>query len=126
MVNQDKNENISNLGNVTDSIDNTQNTDQRTSIQNEDCYHNNQKHPKVKDFIEYKILGSNNFQKAQIIKRAGKVSCKSKQYSQEEVLINSLVNNFADFDIKNEKLDERNKWKTHKFMIQLIAVMKNL
>ena len=38
---------------------------------------------------------------------------KWKQYSQEEALINSLVNNFSDFDIKNAKLDELNKWKTH-------------
>ena len=82
---------------------------------------------------------TNDFQKAQIIKRAGKVSGKysdwyniknvnddtissidwksvdkCKQYSQEEALINSLVNNFSDFDITNAKLDELNKWKTHK------------
>ena len=38
---------------------------------------------------------------------------KWKQYSQEEALINSLVNNFSDFDITNAKLDELNKWKTH-------------
>ena len=36
------------------------------------------------------------------------------QYSQEEVLINSSVNNFSDFNITNTKLDELNKWKTHK------------
>ena len=71
----DKNENISNSEDVTD-IDNQQNTDQSTSIQNEDCYHNNQKHLKVKDFVEYKILGSNDFRKAQIVKRASKVSGK--------------------------------------------------
>ena len=35
---------------VTDSIDNPQNTHKSTSIQNETCYHNNQKHPKVKRF----------------------------------------------------------------------------
>ena len=82
---------------------------------------------------------TNDFQKAQIIKRAGKVSGKYsdwyniknvnddtissidwksldkwKQYSQEDALINSLVNNFSDFDIANTKLDELNKWKTHK------------
>ena len=34
---------------------------------------NNQEHPKVKDFVKYKILRSNDFQKAQIIKRAGKI-----------------------------------------------------
>ena len=119
----DKNENILNSEDVTDIIDIQQNTDQNTSIENEGCYHNNQKHPKVKDFVEYKIFGSNDFQKAQIIKRAGKVSGKYsdwyniknvnddtissidwksvdkwKQYSQEEALINSLVNNFSDFD----------------------------
>ena len=33
----------------------------------------NQEHPKVKDFVKYKILRSNDFQKAQIIKRAGKI-----------------------------------------------------
>ena len=68
-----KNENILNL---EDAIDIQQNTEQGTSIQNDGCYHNNQKHPKVKDFVEYKIFGSNYFQKAQIIKRAGKVSGK--------------------------------------------------
>ena len=72
----DTSESISILEDVTGVIDNTQNTDQSTSIQNEDCYYNNQKHPKVKDFVEYKILGSNDFQKAQTIKKAGKVSHK--------------------------------------------------
>ena len=52
-----------------DIIDIQRNTDQSTSIQNKGCYHNNQKHPTVKDFVEYKIFGSNDFQKAQIIKR---------------------------------------------------------
>ena len=46
----DKNESISNSENLTDSIDILQNTDQSTSIQNDDCYHNNQKYPKVKRF----------------------------------------------------------------------------
>ena len=72
----DKNENISNSEDVTDIIDFQQNTDQSTSIQITGCYHNNQNHLKVKDFVEYKILGSNEFQKAQIIRRAGKVSGK--------------------------------------------------
>ena len=35
---------------VTDSIDNPQNTHKSASIQNEDRYHNNQKHPKVKRY----------------------------------------------------------------------------
>ena len=89
---------------------------------------------KLKDFVIYKILGSNDFQKAQIIKTAGKVSRKYsdwyniknltddtisstdwksvdkwKQYSQEEALINSLVNNFSDFYVTNAKLDELNE-----------------
>ena len=34
-------------------------------------YHD-QKYPKVKDFVEYKSLGSSDFQEAQIIKRAHK------------------------------------------------------
>ena len=38
---------------ITDSIDNSQNRDQSTSIQNDDCHHNNSKHPKVKDFLEH-------------------------------------------------------------------------
>ena len=46
----DKYENISNSKDVTDIIDDQQNIDQSTSIQNEDYYHNNQKHPKVKRF----------------------------------------------------------------------------
>ena len=37
----DTSESISILEDVTGVIDNTQNTDQSTSIQNEDCYHNN-------------------------------------------------------------------------------------
>ena len=78
---------------------------------------------KLKILLNIRFLGSNVFQKAQIIKRAGKVSGKYsdwcniknvnddtissidwksvgkwKQYSQEEALINSLVNNFSDFD----------------------------
>ena len=72
----DKNENILNSEDVTDIIDIQQNTDQITSIQSEGCYHNNQKHPKVKDFVEYQIFGSHHFQKTQIVKRAGKVSGK--------------------------------------------------
>ena len=40
---------------------------------------------------------------------------KWKQYFQQQALINSSVNNFSDFDITNAKLDELNKWKTHKF-----------
>ena len=66
----DKNENISNSEDVTNSIDSSQNTDKSTSIQNNNCYNKNQKHSKVKIFVEYKILGSNNFQKAQIIKKS--------------------------------------------------------
>ena len=72
----DKNENISNSEDVTDITDNQQNADKSASIQNKYCHHNNQRHPKVKDFVEYKILGPTDFQKAQIIKRAGKVSGK--------------------------------------------------
>ena len=134
----DKNENILNSEDVTDIIDIQQNTNQSTSIQSEG-YNNNQKHPKVTDFVEYKIFGSRYFQKAQIVKRAGKVSGKYsdwyniknvnddtissidwksvnkwKQYFQQQALINSSVNNFSDFDITNAKLDELNKWKTHK------------
>ena len=63
----DKNENISNSEDATDIIDIQQNTDQGTSTQNEGCFHNNQKHSKVKDFVEYKIFGSNDFQKDQIV-----------------------------------------------------------
>ena len=37
-----------------------------------------------------------------------------KQYSQEQVLINSSINNFSGFDTTNVKLDEPKKWKTHK------------
>ena len=101
-------------------------------------YYNNQKHLKVKNLFEFKILGSNDFQKAEIIKRASKYQAdiqivninnlnydvisnidwksvdKWNQYSQEKVLINSSVNNFSDFNITNTKLDELNKWKTHK------------
>ena len=134
----DKKENISNSEDVTEIVDIQQNANQSTSIQNEDCYHNNQKHPKVKDFVEYKILGSNNFQKAQIIKRGGKVSGKYsdwnnitnvnddtisnidwksvdkwKQYFKEQALIHWLTI-FSDFDITNAKLGELNKCKTHK------------
>ena len=40
---------------------------------------------------------------------------KWKQYSEEEILSNSSVNNFSEFDITNAKLDEFNEWKTYKF-----------
>ena len=36
-----------NSENVIDSIDNQRNTDESASIQNGDCYHNNQKYPKI-------------------------------------------------------------------------------
>lgn len=49
----DKNENISNSEDVTDSLDNSQNRDQSISIQNDDCHHNNSKHSKVEDFLEH-------------------------------------------------------------------------
>ena len=52
----DKNENISNSEDLTDSIDNhPQNTDQSTSIHNDDCYHKNQKHPKVKILLNIRF-----------------------------------------------------------------------
>ena len=35
-------------------------------------YYNKQKHLKFKNLFEFKILGSNDFQKAEIIKRASK------------------------------------------------------
>ena len=89
----DKNKNLSNSEDVTKSIYNPQNTDQSTSIQNEDCYHNNQKHPKVKDLVEYKILGSNDFQKAQIIKRAGKVSGKYSDWYNIKNLNDDTISN---------------------------------
>ena len=37
----DENKNISNSEDVTDIIDNQQNANQSTSIQDEDCHHNN-------------------------------------------------------------------------------------
>ena len=52
----DKDENIINSEDVTDIIDIKQITDKSTYIQDEGCYHNNQKHAKVKDFVEYKIF----------------------------------------------------------------------
>ena len=69
MVNQIK---ISNSEDVTDSIDNPQNANQSTSIQNSDCYHSNQEHPKVKDFVEHKILGSNDFKRLKLLKELAK------------------------------------------------------
>ena len=56
----DKNQNISNSEDVTSSIDSQQNTDKSTSIQNDDCYNNNEKHSEVIDFVEYEILRSND------------------------------------------------------------------
>ena len=52
----DKDESIISSEDVTDVIDIKQSTDQSTYIQDEGCYHNNQKHAKVKDFVEYKIF----------------------------------------------------------------------
>ena len=123
----------------------------KMQISNSTCStsRNNQEHPKVKDFVKYKILRSNDFQKAQIIKRAGKIwgtysnwciiknvnddtissiGWKSvdkwktnEKYSQEEALINSSFNNFSDFDITNAKLEELINWRHIKFMVQLIT-----
>ena len=76
----DKNQNISNSEDVTSSIDSQQNTDKSTSIQNDDCYNNNEKHSEVIDFVEYEILRSNDFQKAQNVKIAGKVSDKDSDW----------------------------------------------
>ena len=43
----DENENSLNWEDIIDIIDIQQDANQSTSIQNEGCYHNNQKHPKV-------------------------------------------------------------------------------
>ena len=43
----DENENSLNWEDIIDIIDIQQNANQSTSIQNEGCNHNNQKHPKV-------------------------------------------------------------------------------
>ena len=74
---------------------------------------------KLKDFVEYKILGSNDFDlRLKLLKVSGKHSDwyniknlnddtissidwksmdKWKQYSQKEALIDSSINNFSDF-----------------------------
>ena len=67
--------------------------------------HNNQKDPKSKDSVEYKILGSNDFQKIQIIKRAGKVSGK---YSDWYIIKNLNDDTISSIDWKSVK-----KWKQY-------------
>ena len=67
--------------------------------------HNNQKDPKSKDSVEYKILGSNDFQKIQIIKRAGKVSGK---YSDWYIIKNLNDDTISSTDWKSVK-----KWKQY-------------
>ena len=37
---------------------------------NGNLMNNGQKHPRIKDYVEYKMLGSNEFSKSQIISRA--------------------------------------------------------
>lgn len=37
---------------------------------NGNLMNNGQKHPRIKDYVEYKTLGSNEFSKSQIISRA--------------------------------------------------------
>ena len=139
----DKNESIQNLEDITDNVENPQNLEHNNLDQNDEIYYNNEKHPKIKDFVEYKILGSDDFHTAQIISRAGKTSGKYsnwynikklsdntlnsidwktidkwKNHSHEEVLINVQEKygheNFSEFDITNAKLDELNKWKENK------------
>ena len=68
----DKNENILNSEDAADIIGIQQNTEQSTSIQNEDCYHNNQKHPKVKDFVEYQNLDLMIFKRLKLLKELAK------------------------------------------------------
>lgn len=98
---------------------------------------NNRKHPKIKDYVEYKLFDSDEVSKSQILSRAGKVSGKYsnwfnirdiendtiasidwqnvekwKPISSEEVLISSHKD-LSNFDFSTAKLEELQKWKSH-------------
>ena len=64
-------------------------------------YYNNQKHLKVKNLFEFKILGSNDFQKAEIIKRASK-------YQADIQIVN--INNLNYDAISNIDWKSVDKW----------------
>ena len=112
--------------------------DKNASSQNDaNSFYSGQEQPKVKDFVEYQVLGSGENIKAQIISRAGKTSGKYsdwfntrniddnsistidwttvekwKLFSQEEVLV-CYHNELPQFEIMNAKLEELDKWKSH-------------
>ena len=98
---------------------------------------NNRKHPKIKDYVEYKLFDSDEVSKSQILSRAGKVSGKYsnwfnirdivndtiasidwqnvekwKPISSEEVLISSHKD-LSNFDFSTAKLEELQKCKSH-------------
>ena len=57
---------------VSDIIDIQRNTDQSTSIQNDSCYHNNQKYLKVKDFLNIRFLDLMIFKRLKLLKELAK------------------------------------------------------
>ena len=57
---------------VSDIIDIQQNTDQSTSIQNDSCYHNNQKYLKVKYFFNIRFLDLTIFKRLKLLKELAK------------------------------------------------------
>ena len=61
---------------------------------------------KLKDFVEYKILGFNDFQNAQIIKRAGKVSGKYSNWY-------NIIKNLYDDGFTSIDWERVDKWKQY-------------
>ena len=57
-------------------IQNESHRDNENISENKTLMNNGQKHPWIKDYIEYKTLGTNEFFKTQIISRAFKASGK--------------------------------------------------
>ena len=97
----------------------------------------NKKHPKIKEYVQYKLFGSDDVSKSQILSRASKVSGKYsnwfnirnidnntiasidwqnvekwKPISSEEVLVSSHKD-LSNFDFSTAKLEELQKWKGH-------------
>ena len=102
----DKNESISNSENLTDSIDIYKIQTKVLPFKTMIVIIITKNIQKLKDFVEYKILGSNDFQNAQIIKRAGKVSGKYSNWY-------NIIKNLYDDGFTSIDWERVDKWKQY-------------
>ena len=75
---------------------------------------NNRKHPKIKDYVEYKLFDSDEVAKSQILSRAGKVSGKYSNWFNIELLRQMLnrkeLYSIEWIDKNNQLADSLNKF----------------